>query len=69
MEPTDLTHLTWHKSSHSGTQENCVEVARTPSFAAVRDSKTPDGEVLLFSPRTFALFLQDTRIRDEDTRA
>ncbi|WP_243787707.1 DUF397 domain-containing protein [Saccharopolyspora gloriosae] len=67
MEPTDLTHLTWHKSSHSGTQENCVEVARTPRLTAVRDSKDPTGTVLMFNPQTFAVFLQDLRIRDEDT--
>ncbi|MCX2732645.1 DUF397 domain-containing protein [Saccharopolyspora sp. NFXS83] len=68
MEPTDLTHLTWHKSSHSGTQENCVEVARTPSFAAVRDSKDPNGTALRFAPHSFAVFLQDLQTRDEDTR-
>lgn len=68
MEPTDLTHLNWHKSSHSGTQENCVEVARTPRSAAVRDSKDPTGTALTFHPQTFAVFLQDLRTRDEDTR-
>lgn len=67
MEPTDSTHLTWSRSSYSGTQENCVEVARTARSAAVRDSKDPGGGVLVFNQRAFGLFLQDVRMRDEDT--
>jgi hypothetical protein len=35
--------LTWRKSSHSG-ETNCVELA---AAGAVRDSKNPDGPVLL----------------------
>ncbi|MEU6133086.1 DUF397 domain-containing protein [Saccharopolyspora sp. NPDC047091] len=69
MEPTDLTHLTWSKSSYSGTQENCVEVARTARLAVVRDSKNPGGGVLVFGAQAFGLFLQDVRARDEDTHA
>ena len=34
----------WRKSSYSGTQTNCVELADT--LAHVRDSKNPDGPVL-----------------------
>lgn len=37
--------LSWRKSSHSGANANgCVELANT--FAAVRDSKNPDGPIL-----------------------
>ena len=35
--------LTWRKSSHSGSDTNCVEVA---AEGAVRDSKNPGGPVL-----------------------
>lgn len=34
----------WHKSSHSGQESNCVELAHT--MDAVRDSKNPGGPVL-----------------------
>ncbi|MEU6133088.1 DUF397 domain-containing protein [Saccharopolyspora sp. NPDC047091] len=61
-------NLTWRKSSRSLTEE-CVEVAALPARVAVRDSKSPDGAVLLFSRRAFRQFLQDVRIRDEDTLA
>lgn len=37
-----MSDLTWWKSSHSG-EDNCLEVAAS----AVRDSKNPDGPVLL----------------------
>lgn len=39
-----MTVLRWRKSSRSGEETNCVEVAHT--LAAVRDSKNPDGGVL-----------------------
>lgn len=57
MEPTDLPVLTWRKSSHSSSNPQCVEVARTPNAVAVRDSKDPNGPALLVSHATFARFL------------
>lgn len=35
---------TWRKSSHSGSESNCVELAGT--LDALRDSKNPAGPVL-----------------------
>ena len=43
-----LAGAAWQASSYSGTQGNCVEVARNlPGFVAVRDSKDPDGPRLV----------------------
>jgi Domain of unknown function (DUF397) len=40
----------WHTSSYSGTSGNCVEVATNlPGLVAVRDSKDPEGAVLVVS--------------------
>lgn len=40
--------ITWRKSSLSGGSDpNCVEVAHLPDAIAFRDSKNPDGPVLL----------------------
>ena len=36
----------WRKSSYSGTQTNCVEVASAPDMVGVRDTKDRDGGVL-----------------------
>lgn len=48
----DLSHAVWTKSSHSGPNGNCVEVARNlPGVVAVRDSKDPDSPVLIVTRR------------------
>lgn len=47
----DLTDVTWRKASRSGENGgNCVELAGLRGTVAVRDSKDPDGPVLLVSP-------------------
>ena len=42
---------TWRKSSYSGSDTNCVEVAPMPGATAVRDSKRRGGGELRV-PRT-----------------
>ncbi len=50
--------LRWRKSSHSGDQGECVEVAALPSGAVgMRDSKNPDGPHLTLSRRAFRTLL------------
>jgi Domain of unknown function (DUF397) len=46
-----LNELSWVKSSYStATSGNCVEIAVLPEGGrAVRDSKDPDGAVLMLS--------------------
>ncbi|WP_030177458.1 DUF397 domain-containing protein [Spirillospora albida] len=46
----DLTHTKWRKSSYSTSNGgNCVELADVSGAVAVRDSKDPDGPVLLLT--------------------
>ena len=46
----DPNGATWRKSSFSnGTGGNCVEVADLRSGQAVRDSKHPEGPILVFT--------------------
>ena len=42
-------HLTWRKATASQGSQGCVELAPLPGLIAVRDSKDPDGPVLLLS--------------------
>ncbi len=53
---TELTRARWRKSSHSGDEGACVEIAALPRTVGVRDSKDPDGPVLLFAPDAWAAF-------------
>lgn len=47
----------WRKSSYSGANGNCVEVAHAASgVVAVRDSKNPDGPRLAFTPEQWTAF-------------
>ncbi|QKG23441.1 DUF397 domain-containing protein [Actinomadura verrucosospora] len=46
----ELAALIWRKSTHSGSNGgDCVELADAAGVVAVRDSKDPDGPVLLVS--------------------
>lgn len=55
----DLTSGAWRKSSYSdGGGGDCVELAvNIPGWAPVRDSKSPDGAALLFSPASWSAFI------------
>ncbi|MFI2340598.1 DUF397 domain-containing protein [Nocardia gamkensis] len=47
----------WFKSSHSGTQADCVEVAFLDGGQiGVRDSKNPAGPALVFTPVEWDVF-------------
>ncbi|MER5912700.1 DUF397 domain-containing protein [Streptomyces sp. NPDC001982] len=63
---TDLHGVRWLRSSYSTGANNCVETARPHSgpwtgLLAVRDSKAPAGPALLFSPESWAGFLNTLR--------
>ncbi|MGW4426469.1 DUF397 domain-containing protein [Streptosporangium sp. NPDC004631] len=60
----DLTRAKWRKSSLSSTNGgNCVEVASNlPGVIAVRDSKNPDGSVLLFARSEWKTFLDSIKV-------
>lgn len=47
----DLSDARWRKSRLSSEYgDNCVELAGLPGMVAVRDSRDPDGPVLLAIP-------------------
>ncbi|MCY9782533.1 DUF397 domain-containing protein [Nocardiopsis sp. EMB25] len=49
--------LEFRKSSYSGRDQNCVEVAQIPGVAAIRDSKHPDAGHLPFPQSEWTSFL------------
>lgn len=59
---TDLSTARWRKSSYSGGNGNCIEVAENlPGIVAVRDSKDPDGPALVFEPAAWVAFVAGVR--------
>jgi Domain of unknown function (DUF397) len=53
---------TWVKSSYSGPQGNCVEVARlSDGSVAMRNSRHPDGPALVFTTAEWEAFLNGAR--------
>ncbi|WP_229399420.1 DUF397 domain-containing protein [Micromonospora okii] len=59
MTPTTsaaLAAAVWRKSSRSGDEGACVEMARVSGAVAVRDSKDQAGPALLFPPAAWAAF-------------
>ncbi|MFJ8510187.1 DUF397 domain-containing protein [Streptomyces avermitilis] len=48
----------WRKSRHSGGNGNCVELARLSSGdVVIRNSRFPDGPVLVYTREEIAAFL------------
>jgi hypothetical protein len=62
MSARDLPSAGWHRSRRSSPNGNCVELAVLPGRrAAVRDSKDPEGPVLIFSRDAVAGFVHGVR--------
>ncbi|RAJ40495.1 uncharacterized protein DUF397 [Kitasatospora sp. SolWspMP-SS2h] len=59
MTDVDLSELRWVKSTYSNNGGDCVEVAPAglPGRLPVRDSKDPQGPVLVFPEAAFTAFV------------
>jgi hypothetical protein len=63
MDRNELGKVTWVKSSYSdGNGGNCIEIAPVfPDTVPIRDSKNPDGPVLLVTRSAWSAFLSGVR--------
>jgi Domain of unknown function (DUF397) len=61
-----LSGLIWRKSSYSNSSSNCVEVALAGSDVAVRDSKDPDGPMLVYPQTGMAAFIAGVKAGEFD---
>lgn len=62
---------TWRKATRSNGNggNNCVEVAFLGNGVAVRDSKNPDGPMLLFTAAEWTAFVESAADGEFDIRA
>lgn len=63
MNSRDLDAVTWIKSSYSGNDAgNCIEIAPGyPETVPVRDSKNPDGPVVVVTRSAWSAFVGSLR--------
>lgn len=61
--------LAWLKAEYSTANGQCVEIASTidKSKIAIRDSKDPDGPVLVYTSIEFSAFLDGARKGEFDS--
>lgn len=53
--------LAWLKAHSSTANGHCVEVASAVGNIAIRDSKDPNGPILVYTPSEFRAFLEGAR--------
>jgi hypothetical protein len=65
-----LNGAVWRKSTRSGQNNNCVEVATNlPGVVPVRDTKDRDGGTLAFSSESWAAFVEGVKSGEFDLPA
>jgi hypothetical protein len=62
----DPSRTRWRKSTHSGGNGDCVEIASLGDAMAVRDSKHPTGPSLFVSRDIWRGFIQNVKATAHD---
>ncbi|MEU4767857.1 DUF397 domain-containing protein [Actinosynnema sp. NPDC023794] len=57
MGASELNFGPWRKSTFSGGNSDCVEVAHSPTVVGIRDSKSPDTGTLTVPGSAWVAFL------------
>jgi hypothetical protein len=61
LSQAERAALAWLKARSSSHNGQCVEVAAAIGKIAIRDSKDPDGPILVYTPTEFKVFLNGAR--------
>jgi Domain of unknown function (DUF397) len=61
LDEAERASLAWLKAQASTYNGQCVEIASTSGKVALRDSKDPDGPILVYTNAEFKAFLDGAR--------
>jgi Domain of unknown function (DUF397) len=61
LSEAERASLAWLKAQASTHNGQCVEIASTRGKIAIRDSKDPDGPILVYTNAEFKAFLDGAR--------
>jgi hypothetical protein len=61
LSASERVSLAWIKARSSTANGVCVEVASAVGNIAIRDSKDPNGPILVYTPSEFRAFLEGAR--------
>jgi hypothetical protein len=67
LSDAERKSLAWLKARCSTGNGQCVEIASTSDKVAIRDSKDPNGPILVYTPREFSAFLEGARNGEFDS--
>jgi Domain of unknown function (DUF397) len=67
LSEAERQSLAWLKAQCSTPNGQCVEIASAGGKVAIRDSKDPDGPILVYTPREFSAFLEGARNGEFDS--
>jgi hypothetical protein len=61
LSASERESLSWLKARSSTANGQCVELASAVGNVAIRDSKDPDGPILVYTRSEFRTFLEGAR--------
>jgi hypothetical protein len=61
LSQSERASLVWRKAALSTANGQCVEIASAAGRVAIRDSKDPDGPILVYTQAEFSAFLEGAR--------
>ena len=57
LSASERASLSWLKARSSTANGHCIEIASATGNIAIRDSKDPNGPILVYTPAEFRAFL------------
>ena len=69
LSSTERSSFVWRKAQRSTNNGSCIEVASAVGKIALRDSKDPNGPILVYTPDEWSAFLDGAKKGEFDNLA